>query len=440
MPSSASVPAEWHSASDLNRECRCASLDRPALHRLFSRQPGLQANGLRLLLEDRPHLFADEAVFLSESAHRQQLATIAAIARLVGHPAYQARVLAYAPQTALAPAACHGAFVSYDFHVDGGDTRLIEINTNAGGGFLNALMLGAHRDCSCAACRMLPAYAPARHGLQPILQAFQRMFMAEWQAARGGRALRSVAIVDDHPQGQFLYPEFQLFQGWFASQGMSAVICDPQELSLTGQGLLWEGQPIDLVYNRLTDFGLEEPAHRCLREAYLSGAAVVTPHPRAHALYADKRNLAVMTDPASLQAIGVESADQRLLLANIAHTFPVRQDDSQALWTDRKRLFFKPVAGFGGKAAYRGDKLTRRVFETIVQGQYVAQAFSPPGGRLKAVEGGLADYKFDVRYFAYRQEIQLLSARLYQGQTTNFRTMGGGFAPVRIVSDTPPAT
>ncbi len=38
--------------------------------------------------------------------------------------------------------------------------------------------------------------------------------------------------------------------------------------------------------------------------------------------------------------------------------------------------------------------------------------------------------KLDIRNYVYDGEVQLLAARLYQGQTTNFRTPGGGFAPV----------
>ena len=38
--------------------------------------------------------------------------------------------------------------------------------------------------------------------------------------------------------------------------------------------------------------------------------------------------------------------------------------------------------------------------------------------------------KADVRNYAYAGEVRLVAARLYQGQTTNFRTPGGGFAPV----------
>lgn len=38
--------------------------------------------------------------------------------------------------------------------------------------------------------------------------------------------------------------------------------------------------------------------------------------------------------------------------------------------------------------------------------------------------------KIDIRNYVYDGQVQLVAARLYQGQTTNFRTPGGGFAPV----------
>ena len=36
----------------------------------------------------------------------------------------------------------------------------------------------------------------------------------------------------------------------------------------------------------------------------------------------------------------------------------------------------------------------------------------------------------DLRDYVYDGQVQWIAARLYQGQTTNFRTPGGGFAPV----------
>lgn len=38
----------------------------------------------------------------------------------------------------------------------------------------------------------------------------------------------------------------------------------------------------------------------------------------------------------------------------------------------------------------------------------------------------------DVRLYTYESQVLLAAARLYQGQTTNFRTEGGEFAPVLI--------
>jgi hypothetical protein len=41
--------------------------------------------------------------------------------------------------------------------------------------------------------------------------------------------------------------------------------------------------------------------------------------------------------------------------------------------------------------------------------------------------------KTDVRLYTYDGRVLLTAARLYQGQTTNFRTPGGGFAPVLAI-------
>jgi hypothetical protein len=49
------------------------------------------------------------------------------------------------------------------------------------------------------------------------------------------------------------------------------------------------------------------------------------------------------------------------------------------------------------------------------------------------VDGVMTDLKFDLRAYTYAGQVQLLAARMYSGQTTNFRTTGGGFTPVVVV-------
>ena len=86
-------------------------------------------------------------------------------------------------------------------------------------------------------------------------------------SGRSTRPLASIAIVDVAPEEQYLYPEFLLFQQLFERHGLRAVIADPAALEWR-DGVLWHGDlAIDLVYNRLTDFYLEQAgaAPRCAR-------------------------------------------------------------------------------------------------------------------------------------------------------------------------------
>ena len=108
------------------------------------------------------------------------------------------------------------------------------------------------------------------------------------------------------------------------------------------------------------------------------GSAVITPHPRAHALYADKRNLMLLSDPQALAALGVDVATVDCVQRGVPQTVTVNPENGAKFWSERKRWFFKPPAGFGSRAAYRGDKLTKRVFEEILAGDYIAQEIAPP--------------------------------------------------------------
>ncbi|HEX8986799.1 MAG TPA: hypothetical protein VF816_02475 [Rhodocyclaceae bacterium] len=414
-------------AERLNAGCQCVSLDRERLRAEIEHEsPGFY----EIVLEGRPHLFADAMVFVGARDAQRMADVVAAIERVAALPAYREHVLGWAPEIARREAASPGVFLGYDFHLGENGPQLIEINTNAGGGLLNAILERAQQACCDEAQAALPG-SIARDRPEHL---FMEMFRSEWQACRGAAPLTSIAIVDDDPDAQYLHPEFVLFQRLFARHGIKAFICDPRDLMLCHGGLWLEETKIDLVYNRLTDFSLQEPAHEALRRAYLDDAAVVTPHPRAHALYADKRNLVALSDDALLASWGVDAATREVLAAGIPRTERVTPQAADDFWARRKQLFFKPAAGYGSKAAYRGDKITKRVFEEVLAGDYIAQALVPPSLRRIEVAGELTDLKVDLRNYVYAGRIQLVAARLWQGQTTNFRTPGGGFAPVLTVS------
>ncbi|MCQ9379885.1 hypothetical protein [Methyloversatilis sp. XJ19-49] len=431
--------ARRSSVDMLNSACFCLSLDGKALaHALDLElgQPGLA----EMVRQRSPFLFAALPVFVATPQLHRMAQVMEAVESVVALPAYREQVLGAAPAIArLGARGPLGAFFGYDFHLSQGHLGLIEINTNAGGAMLNAVLARAQRACCAAVDSMVPTLASVIFFEQQIVA----MFRHEWALAHetsclsaSTQALASIAIVDVAPQDQYLYPEFLLFQQLFERHGLRTVIADPAALEWR-DGMLWHGDlAIDLVYNRLTDFYLEQPGSAALREAYLQHAVVLTPHPQAHALYADKRLLALFSDAARLQALGVPHATQQILLEHVPHTEVVDAGDAQRLWDARRSLFFKPVAGFGGRAAYRGDKLTKRVWHDILAGEYVAQAIVAPGERViddpRAAEAQRAPkaMKYDLRAYAYNGAVQWVAARMYQGQTTNFRTPGGGFAPV----------
>jgi hypothetical protein len=411
-------------AQQLNDQCRCIAIDKEALRTNLFQQQG-DARLYQMLVKDRPHLFADVAVFVCESTIKKQRHLIAAIEKVLALPSYQQYILAYAPHSAAFIPKAHGVFLGYDFHLTPTGSQLIEINTNAGGALLNALLMRSKKTLHTEL---------TSHETADPETAFIAMFQSEWQLERGQQPLGSIAIVDENPDRQYLLPEFILFQTLFERHNINAVICDPSELIYRDDGVWYGDLRIDLIYNRLTDFGLDEPAQHALRAAYLANAVVVTPHPRAHALYADKRNLAILTNRNLLQELGVDCDTIDILLAGIAPTVCVHAGDAETLWAKRKQLFFKPTKGYGSKAVYRGDKLTKRVFSDILHSDYVAQTLVPPSERHLQLADQSVYLKFDLRLYTYKEQILLASSRLYQGQTTNFRTFGGGFAQVIIIS------
>jgi hypothetical protein len=407
----------------LNAGCFCAAVDEDGLRTALEAELG--SPELHDLVRERcPHVFAARPVFVDAGQLERMRQVMAAMETVAASPAWQEAVLSQAPAIARHDPGARGAFFGYDFHVAGDRLGLIEINTNAGGAMLNAVLARAHRAC----CLPVQLLGPGQGSATQLEASILAMFHAEWRLAGRTGPLRTLAIVDERPQAQYLYPEFLLFERLFRRAGLRVVVADPSDLQYRGGRLFHGDLALDLVYNRLTDFYLEQQGSAALRAAYLEDAVVLTPHPRAHALFADKRHLARLSDPVLLRDLGVARSLSDVLLPSVPRTVVVGPDNAAQLWTQRKGYFFKPFAGYGGRAAYRGDKLTYRVWQDIAAGGYVAQEVVAPGER--ALQAGERPLKFDLRNYAYGGQALWVAARLYQGQTTNFRTPGGGFAPV----------
>jgi hypothetical protein len=420
------MPVAQSLSERLNQQCFCITLDRHALFKALEHEVGDETLCASFIME-RPHLFSNTPVFISERETAAMLRVVHAVEATARLPGYRDAVLSWAPKIARTDFGPRGAFMGYDFHLAPSGPKLIEVNSNAGGAFLNAVLAKAQLAC-CAEVGVALAKIKAEDFDRAVLSMFEK----EWLLQRKAGAPRRIAIVDERPVEQYLYPEFLLAQRLFQKHGIDAMIADGGELRYEQGRLLAEGTGVDLVYNRLVDFSFDRPGHEALRAAYVDGAVVVTPNPHVHALYADKRNLSLLSDQTRLSAWGLPQpmiAD----LAAVPCTVIVTPENAEQLWKERKNLFFKPFGGHGSKAVYRGAKVTQRVWAEIVSGGYVAQAFAAPGERMIELDGMPEARKTDVRLYTYRGEILFTAARLYQGQTTNFRTPGGGFAPVYAI-------
>ena len=368
-----------------------------------------------------PHLFSALPVYVSRRRIEQTAKVVAAIEEVIALPIYSSAVMAWAPDIARFDPGSPGGLLGLDFHLGKDGPRLIEINTNPGGVLLNAVLGQAQRGC-------MPAVTKPPTKAERVDDEVLNVMLTEWRLQRGSAPLGFVAIVDESPKQQYLYPEFLLFRELFRRHGYRAEICGPEELVLKHNRLRLGEDDVDLIYNRLTDFAFEQPAHAAIRTAYLAGNVAVSPHPRAHALYADKRNLSLLGNHDFLQSAGASQASVDILCAGVPATQLLTPQNRDAMWAGRRHLFFKPAAGFGSKAAYRGDKLTRRIWDDMTGTSYVAQKIVVPSARLASATS--TPFKVDIRCYAYRGQVMLYAARMYQGQTTNFRTPGGGFAPV----------
>lgn len=361
--------------------------------------------------------------------------TVAALHRVAHLDSYQRLVDAGADEVARHRPPNFAVFMGYDFHLTPGGPRLIEVNTNAGGALLNGLHTASLCDPEKLACLCA--------GLMPVETMKARIvdtFVREHRLAHPERPLARVAIADDRPEAQFLRAEFDLFAGIFAEAGIEVRVCDVRAFERAAGGLRVRGSdaeaPLDLVYLRDTDWRFEDPRSEAVRAAYLAGEVVVTPSPREHHLLANKRRLELFSSAQTLAQVGAEPDELELLTSVVPETQSLDSLGVARAWETRREWVFKPASAYASKAVYRGDKISRRKLDEIAAaGGFVAQRRVEPGEIPVATSEGSRRMKFDVRAYAYRDEVLLLGARAYEGQVTNLRTPGGGFSAICVVRD-----
>jgi hypothetical protein len=399
----------------LNAACFCLPLSRPALE--ASARARLGAGDAVAAGATLADLSAGQPLFLPEAMRRDLFARVAAVGEaLLSMAAARAESTGHAFDREALVAG--GAFNSFDFHLSATGPKLIEVNSNAGGAFLQPLFIEA----------LSPSQPPAAAGAgfapeTVLIDAFARL--------APGRALRRLAIVDKDPQAQPLYLDMRLAAAALEKRGIAVDILDVASLRREAGVLSGPNGPIDMVYNRLVDFDLRAPESAVLLAAWRAGAVAVAPNPDIYRAFADKHLLAALSDAAAVAALaGAAHIDAALVLDTVPYTELLGLANAERLWGERRDHVFKPAEGYGSRGVYRGDKISRKKWDEITGQSYLAQRFAEPSQRTLRLAGGAAALKADIRVWTHGISPVFAAARLYSGQVTGFRGEGAGFAPI----------
>jgi hypothetical protein len=110
-------------------------------------------------------------------------------------PQYERLAMSRAPAIAALAFGPLGALMSYDFHLGSDGPRLIEVNTNAGGALLSAVLTGAQEAC----CEPVERSIAVCDGPPTLGVRVMEMLLREWHVQRMSAAPGRILIVDDRP-------------------------------------------------------------------------------------------------------------------------------------------------------------------------------------------------------------------------------------------------
>lgn len=298
--------------------------------------------------------------------------------------------------------------MSYDFHLDeSGNLKLIEVNTNA-----SFLILG------------LELYEQRSRPHFPLdfkIKNLGECIAKELKYQKLDELPAKIAIIDENPESQRLYIEFLVAKQVFKSLGYECEILDSASERL---------KEFNFVYNRDTDFFLSSTRLQALKSLYENGRICLSPHPYEYLRLADKQRLIEWGDSEFQKKLNLSEHEVYILNTHIPKTYDVGKTPAEKIWSERKNLFFKPKRSFGSKQSYKGASMSRRVFDSILSDEFLAQQYISAPEITRPTDSGEQNFKYDLRCYAYEDQLQMIIARLYQGQVTNLRTPNGGFAPV----------
>jgi hypothetical protein len=305
----------------------------------------------------------------------------------------------------------------------------------------------------------------------PAMQAFQQRYTITSLPARqhlleallvawrefGGTRDPLIAIVDW--RGLPTHSEFLLFQEYFRQQGLTAIICSPDDLSFQHGQLLARNEDgsqtrIDLVYKRVLtsellihygDQALDHP----LMQAYAAGKICMVNSFRAKLLH-KKSIFALLTDDANQhyftpeqQAAIARHVPWTRIVAAGATTYQGEQVDlARFALQNQERLLLKPNDEYGGKGIIVGWETDANAWASAL-----SDAMTSPFVLQERVEIAYEDYPalidgkvqigrrlVDCDPFMFGSSVKGCLSRLSTVTLLNVTAGGGSTVPVFVIA------
>lgn len=306
--------------------------------------------------------------------------------------------------------------MSYDFHLDqNNNLKLIEVNTQSSGYLVSDLVDQVNE---------------MKKESEQSLVSLRKSFEQEWQNFSSKAFFPDHTLIVDHQiKNQKMYIEFLMYRDLFHLWKWPCQLEEIENLDINSQGVLVDpqGREIQMIYNRCTDFYFESLPK--LKKVFLDRKCCISPHPREYLLLADKMRLCEWSSEDFLDKLEWNSKEKEIIQKAVPFTTLISSISPDQLWKERKALFFKPLRGYGGKSVYRGKSISRNMFDRIIKEKGIFQETVPPPF---FIDTHGKEWKYDIRAYAYRDQVQKICARVYQGQLTQFQTPLSGFASVCI--------
>lgn len=328
--------------------------------------------------------------------------------RLKFTPCYLNALDSIIPEAARIDPGMPSVLMGYDFHLTPDGPRLIEINNNAGGLYISE----GEEEGGWLPQPDIPQL------LGEITSRIVAMFPADW---------KSIAIMDEDVQAQYMYPEMVAYAELLRSDGRQLFIVSPEDIQAGDDGLYVEGVRLDGIYNRHTDFYLESEQLLHIRNAYFNGQIRLSPNPRSYALLGDKGRMVDWWHPGLIESC-FEPHELQLVHRIVPEIHLLSEVGPEEAWAGRKEWVFKPAARHGGKGVLLGKSISRKRFDELDLPSTVMQQYVAPS--TIDIDGN--EYKFDVRLYMHGENLIAMAGRAWQGQVTNFRAEGSGWVPLTI--------